>query len=123
MMAGHHGWRLWLAAAMSVGLAGTGALVAGQGTAGGSSFAMAAGGAAAGPVLVSAAPAAQPDLLAAMAERRITEFGVSAAFGGHGRYRGHRTLGAELNGSQVQLPWPGPSARRPPAVAESPEAA
>jgi hypothetical protein len=116
MTAGHRGWRLWLAAAMSVWLAGIGVLI-GQGAAGGSSFAMAAGGAAAdGPVLVSAAPAAQSDLLAAVAERRITEFSVGAAFSGHGRYRGHRALGAELNGGQVQLPLADLSAARPPAI-------
>ena len=124
MTAGHRGWQLWLAAVMSVELAGIGALVIGQGAAGGSSFAMAAGRAADGPVLASAAPAARSDVLAAMAERRITEFGVGAAFSGHGRYRGHRALGAELNGGQVQLPWSwsGPSAARPPVVPESPEA-
>jgi hypothetical protein len=123
MTAGHRGWRLWLAAVMSVWLAGTGALVVGQGAAGGSSFAMAAGRVADGPVLASAAPAARSDVLAAMAERRITEFSVGAAFSGHGRYRGHRALGAELNGGQVQLPWSGPSAARPPVVPESPEPA
>lgn len=116
MTAGHRGWRLWLAAAISVGLAGIGALVVGQGAAISSSVAMAAGGAADGPVLVSVAPAARPDLLTAVAERRVTEFGVGAAFGGHGRYRGHRALGAELNGGQVQLPLAAPSAAWPPVV-------
>jgi hypothetical protein len=116
MTVGHRGWRLWLAAAMSVGLAGSGALVVGQGAAISSFVAMAAGGAADSPVLVSAASAARPDLLAAMAERRVTEFGVGAAFGGHGRYRGHRALGAEPNGGQVQLPLADPSDARLPVV-------
>jgi hypothetical protein len=114
MTAGHRGWRL--AAAMSVGLAVIGALVVGQGAAISSSRVMAAGGTADGPVLVSAAPAARPDLLTAVAERRVTEFGVGAAFSGHGRYRGHRALGAEVNGGQVQLPLAAPSAARAPVV-------
>lgn len=104
-MAGRYrGWRAWLAAAMSVGLAGTGTIILGPSPVSGIFLPAASGIAAGRSALDGVAPLSPPGLHAVVEERRTTEFSMAAAFGGHGRHRGQRALGADANGSQVQLP-------------------
>ena len=107
----HRSWRAWLAAAMSVGVAGIGALVPALDA--DSSISLPAGldGTAGKPTLTSGAPASRPGLPPAAPKLLIAEFGAPAT-GGHGRSRGHRALAAYANGGQVQQPWdpaPGPA--------------
>lgn len=117
MASRHRGWRAWLAAAMSTGLAGTGMISLGDSPVSGIFLPAASGMTAGRPALDGAAPESRPGSPAAVAERRTTEFSTAAAFGAHGRQRGQRVLGADANGGQVQLAGPGlPPERRPVAM-------
>jgi RNA polymerase-binding transcription factor DksA len=117
---GWRGWRAWLAAAMSVGLAGTGTIILGRGPVSGIFLPAASAIAVGRPALDGVATLSPPGLHAVIAERRIAEFSTAAAFGGHGRHRGQRALGADANGGQVQLPRPVLPDARPAAMPHDP---
>ena len=96
------GWRAWLAAAVSAGLAGSATLVPGRG-----SVSPVAGLGGGGPV------AAQPPFPsrqlppAAVVARGPAEVSALAAPAGQARRNGSRGRGADATGGQIQLPEPG----------------
>ena len=98
------GWRAWLAAAVSAGLAGSGTLVPGS-----SSVSPAPGPGPAGGRPVAAQPPfpSRQLPLAAVVARVPAEVSAVTAAAGRARRNGNRGLGADATGGQTQLPEPG----------------